>query len=637
MRVHPALLCLLLLPWSARGKEASPQWVEVRSGHFLVLSDASEKQARHVAGELEKMRAVFQVLMPAATDNAAIPIVVLAVKTKKDFQALEPAAYLTKGSLDLTGLFMRAPDKNYILLRLDAQGDHPLATVYHEYTHYMTRNASEWLPLWLNEGLAEFYQNSDIREKDVLLGEANVDDILYLRQNRLLPLTTLLAVDARSPYYHEERKGSVFYAESWALTHYIEMNDAQKSTHRLQDYAALMSKKSDPVAAAQQAFGNLKDLENALYGYIAQGQFLMFKMKQTTPVDEAGFTAQPVTASDADATRADVLVYNRRTQDAQVLLDGVLRESPNNALAHETMGFLKFRENDLESAKKWYGEAVKLNSQSYLALYYFGAISMGAHGDGQDPAIASSLETSIHLNPSFAPAYDALASYYAHDPSTVSKAHLLNIQAILLEPNNIGYRLNAANVLLAGQNYQGALGVLNKAMRVAQKPEDVMAVQMRIDSLVRYQEEVKRREQTVPDSAAVSSLSPNTIVTDTRTQTITSGDGRVYVIKADSATGLPSHPTEAPNGKHHVVSGVIRKVQCGYPSKLALTIEAEKGGSIALYCNDFREIEFSAASSRPKDDLNPCTDIEGIPAKVVYAEVADKSVAGQILSVQLSR
>ena len=64
-------------------------------------------------------------------------------------------------------------------------------------------------------------------------------------------------VDQTSPYYHDEQKGSVFYAESWALTHYIEISDAQKNTNRLQTYAELLMKKEDPIAAAQQAFGDL--------------------------------------------------------------------------------------------------------------------------------------------------------------------------------------------------------------------------------------------------------------------------------------------------------------------------------------------------------------------------------------------
>lgn len=35
--------------------------------------------------------------------------------------------------------------------------------------------------------------------------------------------------------------------------------------------------------------------------------------------------------------------------------------------------------------------------------------------------------------------------------------------------------------------------------------------------------------------------------------------------------------------------------------------------------------------------MNPCTDIEGMKAKVEYAEVSDKTISGQILSIELSK
>jgi len=101
--------------------------------------------------------------------------------------------------------------------------------------------------LWLNEGLAEFYENTDIHDKDVALGEPSQENILWLRENRLLPLATLFTVDSTSPYYHEEKKGSIFYAESWALTHYLQVKDFQAKTHRLTDYTGLLEQKVDAV------------------------------------------------------------------------------------------------------------------------------------------------------------------------------------------------------------------------------------------------------------------------------------------------------------------------------------------------------------------------------------------------------
>jgi hypothetical protein len=198
-----SILFLLCTTLTVFGGDSNEHWLEVKTAHFIVLTNSNNKQAIRIASQFEQMRSVFHTLLPNASSDADSPIVVLALKSKKDFQALEPAAYLSKGQLDLAGLFMRAPDKNYILLRLDGENEHPFAVVYHEYTHYIVRKAT-WMPLWLNEGLAEFYQNTDIHEKEVLLGQPSADDILFLRQNRLLPLTTLLRVDYTSPYYHDE-------------------------------------------------------------------------------------------------------------------------------------------------------------------------------------------------------------------------------------------------------------------------------------------------------------------------------------------------------------------------------------------------------------------------------------------------
>ncbi len=105
------------------------------------------------------MRSVFHTAFPKAQLDAGTPIIVLAIKDEKDFKALEPEAYLAKGSLKLGGLFLRTADKNYVLMRLDAEGEHPYAVVYHEYTHLLLSKAAEFMPLWTNEGLAEFYQN----------------------------------------------------------------------------------------------------------------------------------------------------------------------------------------------------------------------------------------------------------------------------------------------------------------------------------------------------------------------------------------------------------------------------------------------------------------------------------------------
>jgi hypothetical protein len=193
-------------------------WLEVRTPHFQIVTNSNEKEGRRVARQFESMCAVFQKVFPDAALDSAAPILVLAVQDKAAMDALEPDQYLANGQARLVGLFVSAHERNYVLILLNAPGTHPYGAVYHEYAHFVFSLTLEWMPVWFSEGIAEFYQNTEILDDEVRLGKGDPNIQYVLEHNPLLPLPTLLAVDHHSPYYHERDKGSVFYAESWALT-----------------------------------------------------------------------------------------------------------------------------------------------------------------------------------------------------------------------------------------------------------------------------------------------------------------------------------------------------------------------------------------------------------------------------------
>jgi tetratricopeptide (TPR) repeat protein len=628
---------VLMVAASSAWAQPGAKWVEVKTPHFTVMTNSSEKDARHVAVQFERMRAVFRVVMPSGSDDPASPIVVLALKDNKSFRTLEPEAYLAKNQLQLAGLFIRGQNRNYVLTRLDGEGDHPYATVYHEYTHYMLRRADVWMPLWMNEGLAEFYQNTQLQEKDVRVGQASVDDILYLRQNRLLPLQTILTVDHNSPYYHDEQKGSVFYAESWALMHYLQVQDFEGKTHRLVDYAKLMEQGTDSVTAAQKAFGDLDKLQKALDTYVAGGSFKEFKLIAPVAFTEATFEVRPVAEPEADAIRADVLVCTQRTKDAEALLTAVLAEDPKNAQAHETMGMLKFSQGQMPEARKWFTEAVALDSKSYMAHYYFAALSMQGGGRENDEAIEKSLRSSIELNPRFAPSYDLLANFYANHHEKLGEAYKLESTAVQLEPETISYRLNASRVLAEDQKIASALSVLKVAEPLAKTDNDKMMLKQRELEMQQYQDSLAHAQSyTRVETAEPEQPQAGTVVT---TVEYAGGKKTLPVAAADSAPD-PGYPAGPASGVQRTVSGVLRGVKCQYPTLLTLTLEKPGGAPnkpVALYTNNYFKIQFSAANYKATQDILPCSGIEGMKAKVVYAEVTDPRVAGQILSIELSR
>jgi tetratricopeptide (TPR) repeat protein len=386
----------------------------------------------------------------------------------------------------------------------------------------------------------------------------------------------------------------------------------------------MVSKHVDAVTAGERAFGDLRQLQKMLDIYISRFAFQYMKVQVPSEVNEAAFQSRVVPLPQADAVRADFLAYNDRGKDARALLETVLRDDPQSAAAHETMGFIEFRAGNLEAARKWYEQAVQLDSQSYLAHYYYAAISMRGSAATKAEDIEASLHIAIKLNPRFAPAYDALAMFYGMHHEKLDDAHLLNLKATQLDPANLNYRLNTATVLQEADRYSDAIAVLRASAGLAKTPEEAASVDSRIKELEQYQAEGDRVEAANRQARGQAE--------DTARPAYTRSDSVVHTI----AVPAPKHPTEEPRGPKQMAKGVIKDVQCTDPSMIELKVE---GGvrAVSLYSNNYYQIPFSTSNYTPEGEIHPCTDLEGMKASIQYAATSDKTVDGQILSIELTK
>ena len=641
MPLRIAALFLSLLLCNSVLAESTPHWLEIKTDHFLVITDGSDGQARHVAAQFERMHALFAKLLPGARDENG-RVVVLAFRSQKGFGAVEPAAYLQKNSLNLAGLFLSRPDKSFILLRLDTSGEHPYETVYHEYTHYMVRHATS-LPLWLNEGLAQFYGNTDLDQTTARTGQPSANSLLFLRQEKLIPLEALFAVGYDSPYYHEESKGNIFYAESWALTHYLLIQDYAKHTDKMQEYGHRVSSGESAVQAARAVFGDLNALAKDLQGYVNNGQYMMLKTPLQNTVKEASFDVQALPEAEADALRAEVLVEDGRKDEGKALIASVLQRAPDNPDAHESMGLLELREGHTAEARRWFGEAVALQATGYVPYYYFGSLSMQLDdetaGAKSSEGIAESLAKAVELNPTFAPAVEALALFDAQHEHTDDASHLM-ARAVELEPGDIDYRLNAASMRMQRGDWTSALAILKAADKVAQKPADHERIQERMESVGRYQQQLAERNGESSSGEAMlrpaSAPGADGLRGNPVNRAVVSNAHGQVLTPITPAGGPHTFPTPSLNAAKHTVKGVMHDVSCFYPKGLTMEVEGALKAT-SLFSNDMYAIEFTALNFTPKKELNPCVEFEGMKASVVYAEVEGQAVAGQIVSVALSR
>jgi hypothetical protein len=129
---------------------------------------------------------------------------------------------------------------------------------------------------------------------------------------------------------------------------------------------------------------------------------------------------------------------------------------------------------------------------------------------------------------------------------------------VQLDPGNLHYRLNTANILLEMERATDAIAVLQNAMSLAKAPDQVASVQNLLESARQYQ---SAREQIGQEQQSAAAIQPS--------------DSQAQSAQETSSIAKPAAPDE-PHGPRHGMRGTIRNVHCSHPAILELTVEGEK-------------------------------------------------------------
>ena len=113
-----AVSCLIAFLTPARATGAD--WVRIDTPNVVVYSEAGEKQAREVASEFGRFRALGRVVSGAATP-AAVPTVVVVFDTRKSFT---PCCPMFNGQrVELAGYFHGTDYDNVVALTTEGRID----------------------------------------------------------------------------------------------------------------------------------------------------------------------------------------------------------------------------------------------------------------------------------------------------------------------------------------------------------------------------------------------------------------------------------------------------------------------------------------------------------------------------------
>jgi tetratricopeptide (TPR) repeat protein len=447
------LILLPLLGWGmALQAGRKKTWVEVRSPHFVAYSDAGEAEARQALKGFEGIRSVYGKLFPGMRLDPPKPMIVIVVQDGASMQRFIPQQFEGKDPKRPSGIFIEGPDRNYALLRLDVrhQAEQPYFTLFHEYTHSITYLNFPVLPTWLDEGLADFYGATEIRSDHVYIGRVPLGRLMDLRQSVRLPLPTLLTVTHDDPHYREREQTGIFYAQSWAFVHYLFLDEKALKAGLFQAYVKALAKGKEPLASAQEAFGDLEKLQGELQRYSQSPRFGFWDLPLVVQLTDQDFQARPLEDAEALVIRAEFLQSNGEIQVSQKLLQQALVLAPRLPELHAALGCNLILRGETVQARTAFEEAIRLGSRDFRPPYRLALLAQDSQGsDGDDAAtILGWLESARSLRPDFPGIHLALCRQYAVEPRNPEKALREGTTALELDPRNLANLANLGLVCL---------------------------------------------------------------------------------------------------------------------------------------------------------------------------------------------
>ncbi len=479
MKFSRFVLCLALgfVFLSAANIDAAAKdvWLKVQSKNFQLVGNAAEKDLRRVATKLEQFRFVFTQLFPRMKFNAPVPTRVVVFKDEKSFKPFKRAEWVA-------GFFQPSEDINYIVLSTEGEKEDTFSVIFHEYTHFLIDNSlgRSSIPPWFNEGIAEYYERFLIEnDQKVTLGGLNENHLLLLQRNKFIPFESFFAVDYYSLHRQTRQSAQLFYAQSWALLHFLLQGNDGARKPQLSKFVDLLLSGIKPKDAFQQAFqSDYAAIEAELRKYVEQRRFFVstaiFKEKL---VFDNQMQTTPVLETDALAVQGDLLYHTNRLDEAEKVLNESLALDANSSDANTTLGLLKMRQKKFAEAKTFLEKAIQADAQNYLAYYsYAYALSREGMTDygfasGFKPADADkmreNLRKAISLNPNFAESYHLFAFINIVRNEELDESVEMIKKALAIAPGNQWYALRLAEIYMRKEDFKNARQIAQKIILTA--------------------------------------------------------------------------------------------------------------------------------------------------------------------------
>ena len=477
-----AAASLAAVPDAAR----AATWVEIKSPHFVVLSDAGERRAREVSWQFEQIRAAIVKLWPWATVDFPLPVTVYAARDERGMKALVPKYFEGRGSIRPMSVFVSAPFGHYAAVRSDLTLDstdtvNPYRSSYWSYVALVIRTSfGRNLPLWYTRGLAEVFSNTIVRDQELLVGHIIPSHLQFLRGFGRPTLEAVLAADAKSEYMTNGERLAEFDAAAWGLVHYLTFGNKGQNLERMNQLSYALRQGADPNEALSHVYGGVQAVRDGMSRYIDQLLFVYQKIPANVDVDAKGFVARELSAVDSAARLARLHMAMNRPIEARAQI-AAAAASP---AAAEVDGLLLDGDGKHDEARAAYARASDASAASFYGEFRLATLSWPGRNapdaETRFAAIEKSLRRSVALNARFAPAHAMLAQTLVR-LNRAADALPFAQQAVTLSPIDSYGHESLARVYWALSKRDEAFASAKRALGYADREETRNSVKQLLD------------------------------------------------------------------------------------------------------------------------------------------------------------
>lgn len=458
---------------------APPPWLEIKSRHFTVVTNAGEKSGRRAAWQMEQIRQALKLLWPWANIDGGLPITIFAARDEATLKTLGPQYWEGKrfrpASFWATGV-----DRQYIALRTDLaepndEGDNPYQTAYWNYVSLVFhRSLPPGTPEWYSRGVTEVLSNTIVREKEIHVGRLMDHHLRRMRESPHIPLAEFLAVTRGSKYLTREADAWQFEAQAWAFVHYLMFGNRGQHSGRVNRYNDLLLQGVAPDVAQKEAFG--PDMTPYFLGmreYLSKSIFQYSRIPTALDLKAEGFSSRPLSPAESTVERAYLLAAMGRPVESRAVLAEGSKAEPAHPGPYEVEGLLLDREQKPAEALAAFGKAVELGSKRAQVFYRVAQLTRPATGADEptNEKIAALLERALLLDPQSARAMSYLADIRS-DLGQADVAVDLAQKAVKIEPESMYHRLALARALWSARRADEAVAAARSAMSAAESDQE---------------------------------------------------------------------------------------------------------------------------------------------------------------------